>query len=132
MLTEDIALCWIHDGRHYKELVPRLAHHTKNLTTFLTKYWNYYRALVRYRDDSTAAKAERLRRGLDKLFQPTTGYTALDDRIQITRQKRQSLLRVLEHPELPLHNNAAELGARRRVRKRDISFGPRSDAGIRA
>jgi hypothetical protein len=40
MLTEDIALCWIHDGRHDKELAPRLAHHKKNLTTFLTKYWN--------------------------------------------------------------------------------------------
>jgi hypothetical protein len=39
---------------------------------------------------------------------------------------------VLEHPELPLHNNPAELGARQRVRKRDISFGPRSEAGIRA
>jgi hypothetical protein len=33
---------------------------------------------------------------------------------------------VLEHPELPLHNNPAELGARQRVRKRHISFGPRS------
>jgi len=39
---------------------------------------------------------------------------------------------VLDHPELPLHNNPAELGARQRVRKRDISFGPRSEAGIRA
>jgi hypothetical protein len=88
--------------------------------------------LRRYRDAPTAAKAERLRRGFDKLFQQTTGYTALDKRIAITRQKRQSLLRVLEHPELPLHNNPAELGARQRVRKRDISFGPRSDAGMRA
>jgi hypothetical protein len=88
--------------------------------------------LQRYREAPTAAKAERLRRGFDKLFQPTTGYAALDKRIAITRQKRQSLLRVLAHPELPLHNNPAELGARQRVRKRDISFGPRSDAGIRA
>jgi hypothetical protein len=40
MLTEAIALCWIHDGRHYKELTPRLAHHKEQLTTFLTKYWN--------------------------------------------------------------------------------------------
>jgi hypothetical protein len=132
MLTEAIALCWIHDGRHYKKLAPRLAHHKEQLATFLTKYWNYYRGLLRYRDAPTAAKAERLRRGFDKLFQPTTGYDALDKRIAITRQKRQSLLRVLEHPELPLHNNPAELGARQRVRKRDISFGPRSEAGMTA
>ena len=39
---------------------------------------------------------------------------------------------MLEHPELPLHNNPAELGARQRVRKRDVSFGPRSPAGSAA
>lgn len=39
---------------------------------------------------------------------------------------------VLTHPEVPLHNNPAELGARQRVRKRDVSFGPRGEAGIRA
>jgi hypothetical protein len=38
----------------------------------------------------------------------------------------------LKHPELPLHNNPAELGARQRVRKRDVSFGPRTEDGIRA
>lgn len=42
------------------------------------------------------------------------------------------LLGVLSHPEIPLHNNAMELAARRRVRKRDVSFGPQSEAGARA
>jgi hypothetical protein len=42
------------------------------------------------------------------------------------------LLLVLEHPEIPLHNNDMELAARRRVRKRDVSFGPQSQAGARA
>src|SRR5947208_5270985 len=36
---------------------------------------------------------------------------------------------VLEHPEIPLHNNPAELDARLRVRKRVVSYGPRSTAG---
>ncbi len=31
-----------------------------------------------------------------------------------------------------LHNNPAALGARQRVRKRDVSFGPRSRAGVTA
>ena len=39
---------------------------------------------------------------------------------------------MLQHPELPLHNNPAELAARRRVRKRDVSFGPRSQLGLQA
>jgi hypothetical protein len=49
------------------------------------------------------------------------------------------LLLVLRHPEFPLHNNPAELAARRRVRKQPalsvaewVSFGPKSAAGTKA
>jgi hypothetical protein len=38
---------------------------------------------------------------------------------------------VLAHPEVPLHNNPAEPDARARVRKRVVSYGPRSRAGAR-
>lgn len=38
----------------------------------------------------------------------------------------------MKFPELPLHNNPAELGARGRVRKRDVSFGPRTEDGKQA
>ena len=68
----------------------------------------------------------------DSLFAPNTGYEELDQRIAKTQVKRASLLLVLKYPELPLHNNAAELGVRQRVRKRDVSFGPRTQAGVRA
>ena len=37
-----------------------------------------------------------------------------------------------QHPEIPLHNNTAELAARQRVRKRDVSFGPRTPNGVKA
>jgi len=56
----------------------------------------------------------------------------LDDRIAKTRANIDLLLGVLDHPEIPLHNNDMELAARRRVRKRDVSFGPQSAGGARA
>ena len=68
-------------------------------------------------------------REFDELTARVTGYAALDDRIAKTRAKKDALLLVLKHPELPLHNNPAELAARQRVRKRDVSFGPRTQAG---
>jgi len=37
-----------------------------------------------------------------------------------TRAHRAELLLVLDHPELPLHNNHVEIGVRRRARKRDV------------
>ena len=62
----------------------------------------------------------------------TTGYEALDQRIAKTLAKKDRLLAVLDQPQLPLHNNPAELAARQRVRKRDISFGPRTSDGVAA
>lgn len=129
MLTEDVALCWVHDGRHYKKLEPRLAYHQQVLDHFLTRYWTLYHRLVRYREEPSADGAEELRQEFRALFSTVTGYAALDARIAITRLKQHGLLMVLQHPELLVHNNPAELAVRQRVRKRDVSFGPRSTAG---
>ena len=56
----------------------------------------------------------------------------MDERIALRRAKKAQLLQGLAHPEIPLHNNPAELGARQRVRQRDVSFGPRTAAGSKA
>src|SRR6266481_4803453 len=44
---------------------------------------------------------------------------------------RANLMRVLERPEIPLHNNAMESDIREFVKRRKISGGTRSDAGRR-
>lgn len=131
-ITEEVGLCWIHDGRLYKKLEPRLDYHRQLLEKFRHKYWQYYRRLRAYRDKPTSHKAQRLSQQFDKLFQTATGYKDLDERIRITYEKKPQLLLVLKHPELPLHNNPAELAVRQRVRKRDISLGSRSQEGLMA
>jgi hypothetical protein len=40
-----------------------------------------------------------------------TGYDELDQRIARTKADKTYLLMALEHPEVPLHNNPAELDA---------------------
>lgn len=131
-LTQQIGLCWVHDGRHYTKLEPSIPHFRTLLADFKGDYWTFYRQLLAYRQQPLLAERDRLAARFDELFSTTTGYTALDDRIVKTRAKRDCLLLVLDHPELPLHNNPAELAARARVRKRDVSFGPRTDDGLRA
>ena len=131
-LTETRSLCWVHEGRHYQKLTPYLAHHQRELTHFRRRFWSFYRDLLAYQDAPIPAGRIRLRRRFDRLFGTVTGYAALDARIAATRAKKTSLLLVLDHPELPLHNNSAELAARRRVRKRDVSFGPRTRDGTNA
>lgn len=132
LVTEELALCWIHDGRHYKKLVPYVAHHRKLLDTFQKRYWAFYDQLLDYREHPTTKDRVRLADEFDELFSTVTGYDTLDKRIAKTKAKKPFLLMVLEHPEIPLHNNSAELGARRRVRKRKISFGTRTEDGTKA
>jgi len=88
--------------------------------------------LLAYKQRPTPEESARLEADFDTLLATRTGYDELDKRIAKTLAKKASLLLVLKPPELPLHNNPAELGARQRVRKRDISFGPRTQEGRNA
>lgn len=131
-VTDELALCWVHEGRHYKKLSPYVSYHRQLLAEFRQRFWHYYEQLRAYRTHPTPTEYERLAQQFDELFSTVTGYDALDERIAKTKAKKDNLLRVLDHPEIPLHNNPAELGARQRVRKRKISFGPRTVEGIQA
>jgi hypothetical protein len=132
LVTEELALCWVHEGRHYKKLLPSIPYHQALLEAFVQRFWTYYDQLLAYREQPTAAEATRLAGEFETLFATVTGYHALDERIAKTRTKKACLLMVLSHPEIPLHNNPAALGARARVRKRDVSFGPRTREGANA
>ena len=131
-VTEELALCWIHEGRHYKKLSPVVPAHQRAQKRFLQAFWRFYRTLNRYRDAPTPEKATWLGRYFDRLFGTRTGYADLDKLIARTQRHKTHLLMALTHPEIPLHNNPAELGARQRVRKRKISFGPRVAEGVKA
>lgn len=131
-LTREMMQCWVHEGRHYKKLSPVVALHREQLDGFLKRFWEYYDQLLAYRQAHSAQESQRLESEFDSLFTANTGYAELDKRITKTQAKKESLLLVLKYPEIPLHNNAAELGVRQRVRKRDVSFGPRTQSGVHA
>ena len=132
LVADQLALCWIHDGRHYQSLEPCVPQHREWLEAFRQRYWDFYKQLRAYQKSPTPERPAQLREQFHKLFTTVTGYDALDQRIVKTEANQTYLLMVLEHPEIPLHNNPAELGARLRVRKRVVSYGPRSAAGAKA
>jgi len=41
LITDDLALCWVHVGRHYKKLTPVVACHQELLDAFLDEFWDY-------------------------------------------------------------------------------------------
>jgi hypothetical protein len=132
LLTEELALCWVHEWRHYKKLEPRIAFHRWRLDRFGEAFWAYYRRLLAYREHPTEAEAAALTATFATLFTTPTCYAQLDRRARLTWAKKEHLLQVLQHPEIPLHNNPAELGARQRVRKRDVSLAARTEEGVAA
>ena len=131
-ITELLALCWIHEGRHYKKLTPYLYLHQQEVDNFLDKFWEYYKKLLAWKTSPDANQAKALEEEFDVLFLTKTGYDALDKRIAMTKAKKEYLLLVLRYPEIPLHNNTAEIAARCQARKRDSSFHTMSQKGTEA
>ncbi|WP_287243133.1 MULTISPECIES: transposase [unclassified Okeania] len=129
LLTDNLALCWVHEGRDYKKLTPKVNDHQQLLEQFLDDFWDYYRELLAYRDALTISTAHRLRSEFSRLFDTQSGDQQLDERKRLTATKISELLLVLDHPELPLHNNPAELAARTMVRRRHISYGTQTTEG---
>lgn len=132
LLAVLVVLCWIHEGRHYKKLNPLFRHHRKLLEEFITGFWTFYHELLAYKQAPDPLKATELEAQFDALTATITGYKELDERIAKTRKKKESLLAVLKQPDLPLHNNQSELGARVEVRFRDVSLQTRSAKGTKA
>ena len=131
-LTAEHALCWIHEGRHYNRLSPIVPFNVDELEKFKTHFWDYYGDLSKYKENPKPETAARLSSEFDNLFSTKTGYDALDDRIEKTRDKKEDLLPVLKYPWLPLHNNNSELGARVEKRRQDVSLQTKSDKGTKA
>lgn len=130
-ITTHKALCWIHEGRHYKKFNPILDQHQKVLDDFNEQFWDYYQALLSYQENPSKAIAQQLSEEFDLVFSTSTGYEALDKRIAMTLSKKEYLLLVLIFPFLPLENNTAELGARVQARIRDINLQTISDNGTK-
>jgi Transposase IS66 family len=127
-----LALCWIHEGRHYKKMCPIIPFHQKQLATFRGHFWTFYKTLLDYQDNPAEKDAESIRLKFDELCCFDTTYPELKDRINKTQANKAELLYVLKDPSVPLHNNESELGARKKVRDRDIRLHTMSDAGTQA
>lgn len=130
-IAKHLALCWIHEGRHYKKLNPLSNFNQKIVCDFIEQFWDYYKALLTYKQNPTDHMSQELSDRFDALFATKTGYDALDQRIALTLAKKESLLLALAHPFLPLHNNPAELGTRVQARIRDINLQTISENGTK-
>jgi transposase IS66 family protein len=123
------ALCWIHAERlvHKLETFTDQQHAAQQLVRGLI--WWFYADLKAYRAEPTSRRRSELRARFDRIFLRTTGFITLDRLLQRLHANKAELLRVLDHPEIPLHTNGSENDIRCQVTKRQVSGGTRTDTG---
>ena len=86
--------------------------------------------MKKYKENPKKIVKKDLKKEFDELFSESCSYKDLDDRIKLTKNKKESLLLVLDYPEVPLHNNFSEIEIRELVIKRKVSGCLRSDKGV--
>lgn len=124
------SLCWIHEERHYRKLIPLDEATRQAIEQVRGEIWDLYRGLQEYKLAPSKSVKSLLEQSFDNLFlkKKTTSPT-LNNQLAKTYAKKDELLRVLERPETPLHNNGTETDAREMVIKRKVSGGTRSEEG---
>jgi hypothetical protein len=125
------AACWIHAERPLAKLVPHNDQHRGDIEKVRGQIWELYKDLKAYQEHPDEAHRPLLEARFDALVEQRTDYPSINGPLKEMRDHKADLLRVLERPEVPLHNNGEESDIREYVKRRKISGGTRSDAGRR-
>jgi hypothetical protein len=124
--------CWIHAERPLTRMVPYSDEHRTAIEKARQRIWELYQDLKAYRLEPKEDQRPVLEGRFDELCADRTSFPSIDAVLKGMSANRADLLRVLERPEVPLHNNLSEGHMRDYVKKRKISGSTRSESGRRA
>ncbi len=125
------ALCWIHAERSINKLIGLSSAQTEEIEKIRGEIWDFYASLKDYKRDPSKQEKVLLEKRFDEIFGAKTSCVSLNLALQRLYNNKKELLLVLEHPDIPLHNNLSENDIREYVTKRKISGSTRSDSGRR-
>jgi type II secretory pathway pseudopilin PulG len=123
----DHAGCWVHLERPLRKIVCTSEQAEKELKQVREAIWTLYRALKEAAVTQTGK--ECVHKLYDELIAMRTISPAINDVIQTFRIYRDEMLKALDHPSLPLHNNDSERDIRGVAKRRNISGSTKSDLG---
>lgn len=125
------ALCWIHAERTIRKLVGFNDEQRAALEQTRSEIWDFYKMLKEYKKVPSETKKTKIEKRFDEIFTQKTCFATLNLALKRLHINKNELLLVLDHPEIPLHNNLSESDIREYVKKRKISGSTRSDNGRR-
>ena len=110
------ALCWVHAERALRRLQGNTSQQRQNIEQMQQQLWSYYQQLKTYPQTPTADRKRELEQTFDQLFgRCFLHHASLNTVLQQFRARKAELLRMLEVPQVPLHNNGAESDIREYV-----------------
>ena len=126
-------LCWIHAERGLRRLQGNTKQQRQNIEQMQQLLWDYYQQLKAYQHNPTAEGKVQMEQRFEQVFgRCYLHHGSLNGVLAFFRKHKAELLRVLDDPRFPLHNNAAESDIREQVIRRHISGSTHSEAGRRA
>jgi Transposase IS66 family len=127
------ASCWVHAERPLARAVPYNEAHRAALEQVRGQVWELYKDLKAYRQAPDPAARASLEARFDALVSQKTDYPgSIGAALRQMSEHKEDLLRVLQRPEVPLHNNDTESIIRGYVKTRKVSGGTRNEAGRRS
>jgi hypothetical protein len=126
------ALCWVHAERTIHKLIAGNDVNREAQKAVRGEIWAFYQQLKAYQRAPDEPTRQTLEARFDEIFTQKTAYHMLNLALKRLHANKTELLLVLEHPEIPIHNNLSENDIRDYVKRRKISATTRSDAGRQA
>jgi hypothetical protein len=112
---------WVHAERLLQKLMPATPRQASQLDAMRDLVWCFYKALKAFKQKPSPGLGKAIRYRFDRIFRVRTGYQELDKLLARLYRRKDELLKVLDHPEIPLaHQCLGKRSAHRRHQAQDL------------
>jgi len=119
--------CWVHMERPLRKIPVTNSIIEADLKGLRSIIWETYRKLKEVVVKGNSR--EEVQSLYDKIVSTTSSSPQITEVVRNFRNYREELLKALDYPTVPLHNNGSEQSIREMVKRRDVSGSTHSEEG---
>jgi hypothetical protein len=119
--------CWVHMERPLRKIPVTNPVIEEDLKGLRSNIWETYRKLKEVVIKGVGR--EEVESLYDKIVSTTSSSPQITEVVRNFRDYREELLKALDYPTVPLHNNGSEQSVREMVKRRDVSGSTHSEEG---
>lgn len=124
--------CWIHELRHYREIIISSTYVGEELDLFFELAWDLFDLMESYKMFPSRELREKIEFDFKSIFEREWNSFMINHCRKNTLDRKKNLLTFLDQYDVPIHNNEVESYIREKVVRRKISGGHKSIAGAAA